>query len=290
MNGFLTDNGYYLTMEHWSKHSVMRHTHIHPQYELYFCPQKVAQYSVINGVSYTYTYPCVILSAPFTVHSMSCDDPDADRYERYVFYFGDSFLKTLSAHLPEALSLTADTGLMFALTEAQAAYLKRIIDLCEPNTSLAQRELTFALFLNKLVEFCPMENVVRGGAVSFYLRDVLRYIAENFSSVSNSDEVARRFSVSRSKLDRDFKRFTGLSVHGFINTCRVNQAKYLLQFSRETSIGAIAECCGFEGETYFFPFFKKHTGMTPVEFRKRSEWRDPTIQEGSLSRSICGKE
>ena len=289
MNGFLTNMGDELSMEHWSRPSVMRHTHTHPQYELYFCPQKVAQTSVINGVSYQYSYPCVILSPPFTVHSMSCDDPQARQYERFVFYFGSSLIHELKSHLPCEL-LPSDMGLLFALTEAQGAQLKRILDLYDSQSSSAQRELTFALFLHQMVRFCPMETVVRVGTPSFYLRDVLRYIAKEFQTISNSEDVARQFAVSRSKLDRDFKRFTGMTVHGFVEICRLNQAKYLLQFHEKIPIGEIAERCGFGGETYFFPFFKKHTGMTPMEFRNQVNMGREPLKDTRAYRSICGEE
>ena len=290
MDGFLTDNGTQLTMEHFYRRSVMRHTHTHPQYELYFCPQKVTQVSIINGVKYEYNYPCVILSAPFTVHSMSCGDPREERYERYVFYFTDQFLNAMDEHLLPSFMRSTDTSLLFALTEGQAAFLKRILDLCESESALAQRELTLALFLNKLAEVCPMENTVQVGASASYIRSVLQYVASNFCDIVDSDDIAKRFAVSRSKLDRDFKRFTGMTVHGFLDICRLNQAKYLLQFHRELPVGTVSERCGFESETYFFPFFKKHVGQTPVAFRKQTEGRSGQVMDPERDRNRCGDE
>lgn len=278
MDGFLDDRGSRLTVEKYRHLSVMPYTHAHAQYEVYFCTRKVAQRSVINGVEYTYRYPCVILSAPFTVHSMSCDDPDAENFERYVFYFGESVAESFDTHLlPEGL-LSRSVGLLFPLTEAQAYYMKQVIDLCDSEKSAAQRELTFVLFLNKLVEFCPLSSAVRVGTSSFYISDVLRRVSSDPADV-DADRIAKEFSVSRSKLDRDFKRFTGMTFHSFAETCRLNRAKYLLLRKRNLSVGEVAEQCGFESETYFFPFFKKRMGMTPSEYRKNGESATETMKK-----------
>ena len=73
--------------------------------------------------------------------------------------------------------------------------------------------------------------------------------------------------ISRSKLDRDFKQYTGTTIHAFMDMCRLNQAKILLGLRPYLSIAEIATYCGFTGETYFFPFFKRNTGMTPIQYR-----------------------
>ena len=285
--GFLFDNGTGLAMEHYSKVSVMRHTHVHPRYELYFCTEKVLQKSVINGVEQVYRYPCVILSTPYTVHSMSCEEAGATSYDRYVFYFDEGLVSAFGAQLlPKAL-FSRNTGLLFALTEGQAAYLKRLIDHCEPSATLVQRELMFLLFVHKLLAFCPMEQVVQIGTPSVYIQDVMQYVSEHLEENWDGEVLAKRFAVSRSKLDRDFKGFTGMTLHRFCELCRLNRAKYLLERRPELSAVQIATACGFESETYFFPFFKAKTGMTPMEFRQQIGQRTP--DDSMTSDRGCGE-
>lgn len=288
MNEFLLNQwGTEFWQEHFFKPSMMQYTHTHYLYELYFCPQKIAQTSVINGVTYTYDYPCAILSSPYTVHAMSCNDLSVRQFERYVFYFDDTLFETFGKRLLPAGLQGQDAGLLFALSEGQGTQLKRMLDICHTEHSLVEQELTFVLFLNRLVDFCPPENVIRVGTASFYLRDVLRYISETVSEPMDIDRVAKHFAVSRSKLERDFKRFTGITVHAFADICRFNQARYLLQHQPKLSVRAVAEQCGFESETYFFPFFKKYTGMTPAEFRKADGAKFPSVIHES--NRLCGE-
>ena len=284
---FLFDNGVDLAMDHYSNVSVMRHTHVHPRYELYFCAEKVLQKSVINGVEKIYCFPCVILSTPYTVHSMSCEDENAKSYDRYVFYFGETLARSFDERLLPSVLVGRNTGLLFALSEGQAAYLKRLIDLCEPSATLVQRELMFLLFLHKLLAFCPMENILQIGTSSFYIQDVLQYVSEHLTERTDGETLAKRFAVSRSKLDRDFKRFTGMTVHRYGELCRLNRAKYLLEREFTRPVEEIARECGFESETYFFPFFKKSTGMTPAEYRK-SAIRTGVSKMSDLDRG-CGE-
>ena len=274
MKGFLLDMGMGVSYSYRDDLSVMYHIHVHPQFELYLCVDDVTQHSVVNGASYSCEYPCAILSAPFTIHSMSCEESSSASYGRYVFYFDESVLSSLSSHLPPEV-LSPNVGLLFPLTTQQAAYLKNYIDTAtrQSPTSL-EDQLTLAFVINKLFDFCPSSKIITVGSSSFYMQEVLQYIAENFNSDSAADIVAERFNVSRSKLDRDFKYFTGLTTHKFVELCRLNHAKYLLVHENDFSIDKICEECGFFGKTHFFPFFKKHTGMTPLEFRRASSKED----------------
>ena len=271
MSGFLVDFSSELRILHNTEKSVMKHTHTHPHYELYLCTDNVRQKSVINGMEYVYQYPCAILSTPYTIHAMSCEDPCSETYERFVFYFEKDVLDAFDARLLPSRLLHRNIGLLFPLNEEQASYLRRLLTIAVdegPTVTRTERALLLTFVINRLFDFCPEERIVQVGTSSFYLQDVLQYVAEHLHTPLDSETIAKRFSVSRSKLDRDFKHYTGLTVPRVIELCRFNQAKYLLQFSKEIPVREIAARCGFPEETYFFPFFKRHTGMTPAEYRK----------------------
>jgi AraC-like DNA-binding protein len=57
----------------------------------------------------------------------------------------------------------------------------------------------------------------------------------------------------------------------FVNTYRVEQAKRDLMDSkkRELKILAVAYDAGFNSKTSFNTLFKKHTGLSPSEYRER---------------------
>ena len=269
--GFLSDEGSELKITHFYGISVMHHSHIHMQWELYFCPENISQRAVINGEAYTYKYPCAILTTPYSVHSMSCLETEGTNYERYVYYFGEDTAKALgSTFLPKDI-LNAQTGVIFELDNDKAEYLRSFFEFMSdekyPHTK-RQKELLFGFIINKLFDFCDEDKITRVGATSFYIQDILRYIAENMSTPTDAQEIAKQFAVSRSKLDRDFKSAIGMTMHDFADICRVNYAKSLLGAKNNYSIAKITEACGLKNETYFYAFFKKHTGISPSEYRK----------------------
>lgn len=273
MSGFLTNLKDQFRIDHWTGLAVMNHSHVHSLYELYLCIDNVKQKSVINGEEYEYHYPCAILSPPYTVHSMSCDDPADTDFERYVFYFGEELLISYREQLIPSDLNRANVGQLFPLTEEQAAYLRSVLKICyeeNPHPTTAEQKSILIFLLNKIFDFCPKNRIIEVGLSSEYIGHLLRYIAEHFQETINAESIAKAFSISRSKLDRDFKCFTGITPHQFIEICRINHAKILLQKKDALSIKEIAEACGFESETYFFPFFKKCTGMTPMEFRQNT--------------------
>lgn len=266
--GFLSDYGDGVKYDHFNFPSVMPSTHVHPQYEIYFCPENIEQITVVNGVEYRYKHPAVIISAPYTVHSMSSASDESGNFDRYVLYFGENTIQAFDSRLLPQGAFGKNMGRLYRLTEQEAESLREIIVLCNKSSPQAELELLAALFLNRLSALCPADRISKVGTPSFYIQDVLRYISEEFGGHIDVSEVASFFSVSRSKLDRDFKKSTGMTVHNYIDICRINQAKYLLRSKNKMSMRDIATACGFDSESCFFHFFKKSTGKTPGDYRK----------------------
>ncbi|MBO5416822.1 MAG: helix-turn-helix transcriptional regulator [Clostridia bacterium] len=255
---------YYLSEQH-----EMTYSHAHSNFELYFCPDKRKQKSVINGNEYTYDFPCVIISNPYTIHSMSSAEEGI--YNRIVVHFGEHTLSQFGDSISHRDFLTKASGYLFKLTEEQSRTLMSILaNTAKKGTSVSQNEraLILMLFINKLIELCDEESITAVGTSDMYIQEVLKYIIENISSDLNTSDIAAHFAVSRSKLDRDFIRVSGYPTHTFIESYRLNRAKELLTLSKKLSIGEISEMCGFKSNTYFYSFFRKHTGMTPLKYRK----------------------
>jgi len=268
MQGFIEDNNKKPTISHHSEYFTMHHSHIHPHFEVYFCTESFEQRSVINGVEYIYDHPCVIISSPFTIHSMSCNDKEAKSCDRFIIYFDEKLFDSFAPYLIDEEFRCKNSGLMFKLDKMQADSLKTMLEQLSPTTK-SEKELTIVMFLNKLIGFCPIDKAIKVGTSSFYIQDVLQYIAENCSEQVLTEEVAREFAISRSKLYRDFKRHTGDTIHAYVDACKINHAKSLLLSKANYSISEVAKFSGFQNETYFFPFFKRHVGLTPIEYRKK---------------------
>jgi len=98
---------------------------------------------------------------------------------------------------------------------------------------------------------------------------VRNYINTNFSDPAlNEDYLAKRFVYNGNYLRRNFKSSYGLTPMQYLAFVRISQAKNLLRFAKNHSVGEISRQCGFPDQLYFSRFFKKHTGISPTEYRK----------------------
>ncbi len=96
----------------------------------------------------------------------------------------------------------------------------------------------------------------------------LTFIHENYARDFPVEALAETVSVSPSYLFRIFRRRMGATPVHYRNLVRVDKAKHLL-LDRTLKLDEIAGRVGFEDVRYFARVFKKETGATPSEFRKR---------------------
>ena len=94
-----------------------------------------------------------------------------------------------------------------------------------------------------------------------------------YENLSNSDfdisDVIKKSGYSADHFRRCFKEETGTTPLGYLTDLRINRAKKLLRATPYQSIGSIAAGCGFSDEFYFSRVFRKETGISPREYRKK---------------------
>jgi len=90
----------------------------------------------------------------------------------------------------------------------------------------------------------------------------------NFYDKINIEELAEKASMSTRQFNRRFKSATGESVNGYLQLLRIDSAKKSL-INTKLSFEEISLESGYENISYFRRIFKKHTSLTPSEYRKR---------------------
>ncbi|PIF59095.1 AraC family transcriptional regulator [Flavobacterium sp. 2] len=78
---------------------------------------------------------------------------------------------------------------------------------------------------------------------------------------------ASLLNVTPNHLNKSVKTVTGKSAAKWIDETILLEAKYLL-FQTTLSVSEIAIQVGHEDQSYFSRFFKKHEGITPIQYRK----------------------
>ena len=78
--------------------------------------------------------------------------------------------------------------------------------------------------------------------------------------------IAEHLSMNCSYLCNQFKKETGKTITEYINELKIYESKRLLK-NTKLSLIQISTQLGFSNQSYFHIVFKKHTGMTPQEYR-----------------------
>ncbi len=96
----------------------------------------------------------------------------------------------------------------------------------------------------------------------------VRYIRENAVRGISVDDVVRHVPLSRSLLQRRYRKTLGRTIHDDILHTRLSHAKMLLADSSMPLV-LVAERSGFNHQAYMGAVFKREVGITPLEYRRR---------------------
>lgn len=97
----------------------------------------------------------------------------------------------------------------------------------------------------------------------------IKHVNEYFSHDLSVAFLASQCGLSETHYSVLFKKQTGMNFVAYINTLRLNHACDLISKDPNKKLSEIAEECGFRSQTYFNTMFKRHTGLTPSEYRAK---------------------
>ena len=100
------------------------------------------------------------------------------------------------------------------------------------------------------------------------IKKAIEFVNGNYQNPITARDAAKVAGLSYNYFSNCFSKVTGKTFSQYLNTVRINQAKYQLLISGK-NISRISELAGFENTSYFTQEFRRQTGMTPSEFIKK---------------------
>ena len=73
---------------------------------------------------------------------------------------------------------------------------------------------------------------------------------------------------SKKETVKEFKEYTGISIHQYLLTRRVLMGQEMIQQGMKPNEAAVK--CGFQEYTSFYRAFKARTGISPEQYRQRN--------------------
>lgn len=233
--------------------------HRHNYYEIIYYSGCIGSCS-LNGTDYTINNSSLFLVTPSDYHKISTS------YRRESYSVNISFL-------PDAAEkqLINEIGFTPFACENISESIKTQIDALyhefSENKRLCEIKLKarLNLLLSELLE-AEKETPLSPEPMNGYAKRIMEYISSNPTSEITLEDCANRMGLAASYLSSVFHSSVGVTFKTYLNTVRTEYAKRLLE-ETTLSVTAIALEAGFSTPSQFFRTFKKHTAVTPLEWR-----------------------
>ena len=240
-------------------HDFIVKNHVHDKYEISICSSGNI-FIDIGGTLTLMSAPCVLLHRPFSVHLV-----DTDRVAPYIrsnLYFDAEFLSGVDRRVadPERVFTSGFRGI--PLTRVQLERLNRISEMMFGESSRHLRLPMLIAILRELETIAPSDSI--SSDEKRYICDVIGYIKEHFTEPLKSSDIAEKFFVSRTKLDRDFRFYTQTTIKSFLMNIRFKNALRLMRGGM--SVQDAAASSGTSDVSNFIRTFKARYGITPHKY------------------------
>ena len=123
----------------------------------------------------------------------------------------------------------------------------------------------YAICHEYLAQITLTERDSRRGVL---MADIVEYIESNYKKPITLKDISAELGYDYCYLSKAFNKLFSMPFSSYLNTFRTDHALQLLA-ATNLSVTEIALESGFQSIRSFNNVFKAHTGMTPVEYRKR---------------------
>ena len=100
------------------------------------------------------------------------------------------------------------------------------------------------------------------------ISEIQRWLDEHFAENVMVEDLADRFGMSKRTLIRRFNTALDMPPNTYIQSVRIEAARKLLE-ETERTVDLVMNDVGYEDASSFRRLFRKKTGLTPTEYRRR---------------------
>jgi YesN/AraC family two-component response regulator len=128
-------------------------------------------------------------------------------------------------------------------------------------------DLVSAIFLGLKIKQKAANPREFSSSVPFAIKQVLEYIDKNIREKLDLETLAKITGWDTEYFGKVFKESVGMTPYQYILKCKIELAKKLLSRPEEFSQSICYEI-GFSTYSNFYTAFKKHTQLSPQEYKK----------------------
>lgn len=256
------------------RHFSVKYPHRHDFFEVLYL-QKGSGYHVIDGNKYEIQPPCIFFMSPGQAHKLEFSQD----IEGFIFIFTSDFYlldrsnQNSLIEFPFFYTIHQDNPPLLLKNEDDNRFLETLfrqgITETERTGELAVEMLRSILDL--ILTTCSSryqltDSSLQKGKGQIIVKKFFHLIEENSQKKLFLSDYALMIGVTPNHLTQTVKLLTGKT------SSRIIKAKQLLEIKRllahtNLSVTEIANQLNFEDQSYFTKFFKRETGLTPLQYR-----------------------
>jgi len=126
-----------------------------------------------------------------------------------------------------------------------------------------------SLMLDMVHSYCRLVRKHSANQYSPFIQKTVAYIDANLAGDLSLHMLAALQNLNASYLSALFHKETGKTVTDYVTSRRMDAAGKLLR-TTQLQVQTIAQHCGINDSNYFSKLFKKHYGVTPMQFREQN--------------------
>jgi AraC family transcriptional activator of pobA len=259
-----------------NRHFSVKYPHRHDFFEVLYL-SKGSGFHVIDGNKYEIKPPCVFFMSPGQAHKIEFSSD----IEGYIFIFtAEFYLINQSNHNrliefpffftirqdnpPVQLNATEDVLFLESLFQKGISEIQKRADY-----SVELLRSILDLILTSSSTLCHFNENILIGKGHIVVKRFFQLVEENYIKNLSVAEYADKMALTPNHLTQTVNQLTGKTSSQIIKAKQVLEIKRLLVHTN-LSVTEIAGRLNFPDQSYFAKFFKRESGMSPLQYRVKS--------------------
>lgn len=260
-----------------NRHFSVKYPHRHDFFEVLYL-QKGSGYHVIDGNKYEIKPPCVFFMSPGQAHKLELSHD----IEGYIFIFtADFYLLNRSnqnslIEFPFFYTIHQDNPPLLLNKESDIQFFEALFrqGVTEISRSEGYSVEMLRSVLDLILTTCAAryqvpENLLSKGKGQILVKRFFHLVEENHQKNLSLSQYADMIGITPNHLTQTVKTLTGKTSSQIIKAKQLLEIKRLLVHTN-LSVSEIASQLNFEDQSYFTKFFRRETGLTPIQYRTES--------------------
>lgn len=229
----------------------------------------------IDGENYKIESPCIFFLTPGQIHSFEFTKD----IEGFVVYFTMDFYLHYARerHFDKIPFFRSLQPQIFMKTNAESMkFITVLLEemLNELTLNLLAKEEALRNFLDilliRITRLCDRDQIIHGKVTTVVqIRKLMELIERHYKKIKTPGDYAKLMNLTPNHLNTLCRQSVKRTITELIHERIILEAKRQLAYT-DWGVKKIADTIGFNDTSYFLRLFKKKTGITPDQFREKS--------------------